>query len=183
MRVRDWQDIVAEVVEEDADPDDWRAVGGDRSTGVGEDMFLGHPAAGVFQLKTYAKNPFEVQGVGTRVARKVDEDLDPLFPERDADGRFAVQQGAEDEAEAETKAERLEEVMKAHADAPTEPGDLFDDVMDVLESPAFGPMDYDQYDRPEALDELTSTFDDAEEVLDAELDELVEDTGVGRGFQ
>jgi len=183
MRVRDWEDIVEDVVEADADPDDWRAVGGDRADGVGEDMFVGHPSAGLYQLKTYARNPFDVRGVGTQVARKVDDDLDDLFPQRSADGRFAVQQGPADEEEAETKASRLEEVLQAHADAPTDPGDLFDDVMDVLDSPAFGPMEYDQYGRPDSLEELAATFQDAESVLDSELDELVDDDGVGRGFQ
>ena len=83
MRVRDWQDILEDVVESDADPAGWRAVGGDRASGIGEDLFVGHPDAGVFQLKTYAKNPFEVQGVGARVARRIDEDIDPLFPGKD----------------------------------------------------------------------------------------------------
>lgn len=183
MRVRDWQDIVAAVVEQDVDPQGWRAVGGDRARGVGEDLFIGHPSAGVFQLKTYAKNPFEVHGVGTQVARKVDGDLAPLFPERDAHGRFAVSQGPADEEDAESKAKQLAEVVKAHADAPTEPGDLFDDVMDVLESPAFGPMEFDQYDRPTPLDDLTATFEDAEAVLETEFEDLVDEDGVGRGFQ
>lgn len=183
MRVRDWQDIVNDVVEEDADPDDWRAVAGDRASGVGEDMYLGHPAVGVFQLKTFAKNPFEVKGVGTRVARRVDEDLDPLFPGEDARARFGVQQPPEDEDDAERKANHLQEVLQAHAETPTSPDDLFEDVMEVLDSPAFGPMEYEQTDRPESLDELATTFADAEEVLDAELDELVDEDGVGRGFQ
>jgi hypothetical protein len=183
MRVRDWEDILADVVEEDADPDDWRAVAGDRDGGLGEDLYLGHPSAGLYQLKTYARNPFQVRGVGTRVARRVDEDLAPLFPEPDADGRFAVQRPPEDEDDAERKADHLEEVLKTHAEAPTSPGDLFDDVMDVLDSPAFGPMEYEMSDRPEPMDELAATFEDAEDVLDAELDELVDDDDVGRGFQ
>lgn len=45
MRVRDWQDIVSDVVDSDADPDDWRAVAGDRASGLGEDLYLGHPGA------------------------------------------------------------------------------------------------------------------------------------------
>ena len=40
MRVRDWQDILEDVVESDADPGGWRAVAGDRRGGPGEDMFL-----------------------------------------------------------------------------------------------------------------------------------------------
>jgi hypothetical protein len=182
MRVRDWQDIVRDVVEEAADPEGWRAVAGDREGGLGEDLYLGHPDSGVYQLKTYARNPFDVQGVGTRVARRVDEDIDPYLPTEDA-GRFAVQSPPEDESDAEEKARKLEEVVQAHADAPTSPGDLFDDMMDVLESPAFGPMEFKFDDRPDTLDGLAETFEEAEEVLDAELDDLIEQDEVGRGFQ
>jgi hypothetical protein len=182
MRVRDWQEVMTDVVESDVDPEGWRAVAGDRSSGVGEDLFMGHPAMGVFQLKTYARNPFEVQGVGTQVARKVDGDLESLFPAEDHDGRFSVQNPPEDEQEADQKANELEGVLEAHAEAPTTPAALFDDVMDVLDSPAFGPMEYDQYDRPDPLEELSETFADAEAVLDAELDDLVEENDVGRGF-
>ncbi|MFB6137340.1 MAG: hypothetical protein ABEJ42_03220 [Halobacteriaceae archaeon] len=182
MRPRDWQDILRDVVESDGDPDDWRAVAGDRRSGPGEDLFLGHPAAGVFHIKTYAKNPFEVRGVGTQVARKIDDDLADLFPERDAQGRFAVQSPPEDESQAERAAERVEEVVQTHADAPTTPDALFEDVMEAMESPAFGPMDYEFDERPETLADLSETFADAEELLDAELDDLVDEDEVGKSF-
>lgn len=181
MKVRDWQDIVQDVVDSGANPSDWRAVAGDRDGGLGEDFYLGHRDAGVYLLKTYAKNPFEVRGVGTRVARRVDEDLEPLFPTGDR-GRFAVQQGSADRDEAEQKARDLETVLETHADAPTDPESLFDDVMETLESPAYGPMDYDQYGRPEELDGLSNTFEDAESVLEAEFDDLIDEDEVGRGF-
>ena len=181
MRVRDWQDILEDVVESDADASGWRAVAGDRSGGVGEDMFLGHPSVGVFQLKTFAKNPYEVRGVGSQVARRIDDELDPLFPEADNAGRFGVNQGIEDTDEAKERAKQLEAVIETHADAPTTGDALFEDVMDALDSPAFGPMEYDMYDRPEELEDLSETFEDAEELLSSELDDLI-DEGVGRGF-
>ena len=181
MRVRDWQDILEDVVESDADAGGWRAVAGDRRGGVGEDMFVGHPSVGVFQLKTFAKNPYEVRGVGSRVARRIDDELDPLFPERDDGGRFGVNRGIEDTDEAKERAKRLEAVLETHADAPTTGDALFEDVMDALDSPAFGPMEYDMYDRPEGLDDLSETFEEAEALLSSELDDLV-DEDVGRGF-
>ena len=180
MRVRDWQDILEEVVESDAEPSGWRAVGGDRANGIGEDLYIGHPSAGVFQLKTYAKNPFEVNGVGAQVARKIDDELDPLFPEKDA-GRFGVQRPIEED-DADDTVNELSEVLQAHADAPTTPDALFDDVMETLDSPAFGPADIEFDDRPDELDGLSTTFEEAEELLDSELDDLVEDT-VSRGFE
>jgi len=182
MRVRDWQDIVEDVVDSDVDPDGWRAVAGDRASGVGEDLYVGHPSGGVYQLKTYAKNPFEVKGVGARLARSLDDEIGSYLPEQSEASRFAVQRAPEDEDDAEEKARHLEEVIKAHADAPTTPGDLFDDAMEALDSPAFGPMEYDQYDRPDQLEGLSTTFEEAEELLEAEFEDVVESDEVGKGF-
>lgn len=184
MRVRDWQDILSDVTDGGHDPDDWRAVAGQRRGGVGEDLYLGHPAVGVYQLKTYARNPRELRGVGTQIARRVDEDLEPLFPRRDDDaGRFAVQRPPEDESEAKSMATRLEETLNVHSEAPTTSEDFFTDVMEAVDSPAFGPIEYELSDRPDRLDELSDTFEDADELLSSELDELIEADGVDRGFQ
>ncbi|WP_324758081.1 hypothetical protein [Haloarcula montana] len=180
MRVRDWQDILDDVMESNADPGSWRAVGGDRANGIGEDIYFGHPKAGVYQMKTYAKNPFEVQGVGSQVARRVDDDIDPLFPE-DGSGLFGVQQGVEDADEAEAKAQKLETVLETHADAPTTPKAMLEDIMDAVDSPAYGPMEFDQHDRPERMDDLTETFEEAEELLDKEFEDVIEED-VERGF-
>ncbi|RJT03394.1 hypothetical protein [Halococcus sp. IIIV-5B] len=182
MNVHDWQDILSDVTESGADAGGWRAVAGNRASGIGEDMYLGHPSAGVYQLKTYAKNPFEVRGVGTRVARRIDDDLDSLFPKKDA-GRFGVQSPMTDENEATEAARDLESVLEAHSDAPTTPGDLFEDVMGALDSPAYGPMEHDSYGRPDGLDDLSGEFEEAERLLNTELDELVDADETNRGFQ
>lgn len=182
MRIREWQDILEDVTERDVEPDDWRAVAGDRAGGVGEDLYLAHPRVGVFFLKTYAKNPFEVRGVGTQVARSLDDEIGSFLPEDETGGRFAVQSPPEDEEQAESVSQRLETVLQTHSEAPTRPQDLFDDVMEAIESPAFGPMAYDQYDRPDELEDLSEQFEEADELLDAELEDLIETDEVDRGF-
>jgi len=182
MRVRDWDDILQEVTESDADPDGWRAVGGDRASAIGEDLYIAHPGVGAFQLKTYAKNPYEVDGVGARIARRVDDEIESLFPTAESSsGLFGVQEPVEDEVVAEERAKELGTVVETHADAPTTPQALFEDVMDALDSPAYGPMEFDHYDRPDSMDELTDTFEEAEELLDAEFEDVV-DESVERGF-
>jgi hypothetical protein len=52
MRVRDWDDILADVASDSTDPDGWRAVAGSRREGLGEDLYFGHPSVGVYHLKT-----------------------------------------------------------------------------------------------------------------------------------
>lgn len=183
MRVRDWQDIVSDVVESDAEPDDWRAIAGDRSRGIGEDMYLAHPSVGVFLLKTYTKNPHQIRGVGTQVARKIDDEIGTYLPDRNASGQFGVQTPPVDEDDAEEKARRVEQTVKTHADAPTTPEDLFTDVMEALDSPAYGPLEYENRSRPDELVDMATTFEEADEVLDAELEDLIREDEVGRSFQ
>jgi hypothetical protein len=183
MRVRDWQDVLDDVTEGTADPDGWRAVAGQRRNGVGEDLYLGHPGVGVYHLKTYAKNPYDVRGVGAKVARKVDDGIDPHLPTADRPSRFAVGSPPDDEDEAESTARRLAETIRVHAEAPTTPEDFFTDVMEAIDSPAYGPMAFDLADRSDDLDALSETFDEAESLLSAELDDLIERDEVDRGFQ
>jgi hypothetical protein len=182
MRVRDWDDILADVASDSTDPDGWRAVAGSRREGLGEDLYFGHPNVGVYHLKTYAKNPRDLRGVGARVARKVDDELDPLLPNEESAGRFAVRSPPEDEDAAKDVATRLRETLKVHAEAPTSPDHLFEDVMEAIDSPAFGPMDYRFDGRPDELDELSDTFDEAEELLSSELEDLIDEDDVDRGF-
>lgn len=182
MRIRDWDDILTDVTEGGHSAADWRAVAGDRARGLGEDLLLGHPAAGVFMLKTYAKNPREVRGVGAQVARKVDGDIEPLLPADDAAGRFAVRRGLEDESDAKAMAQRVAATVESHRDVPEGPAEFFHDLMDAVDSPAFGPMEYEFDDRPDSLDDAATTFEEASELLDAELDELIDEDEVGRGF-
>lgn len=181
MRVRDWQDIVNDVVESDVEPADWRALAGQRSGGLGEDLVLAHPRRGVFMLKTYAKNPFERKGVGARIARSIDDEIESNLP-KEEDAMFAVRSGVDDEDELESRARRVEETVKTHADAPTEPSALFEDMMRAMDSPAFGPLAYDPNDRPEPLDSLTSSFEEAEDVLSSELEDLLDRDQITRGF-
>ena len=183
MRIREWRDIVEDVVEKDVDPEGWRALGGTRASGVGEDLYLGHPRGGVFLLKTYAKNPYEVRGVGAQVARKLDDEIGSFLPSKDKEGRFAVQRPPGNEGQAKRQARHVEEVVKAHKDAPTTSNDFFDDLMDAVDSPAFGPIDYDFADRPDSVEDVSERFEEAEELLNAELDDLVDEDEVGRGFQ
>ncbi|MFP4627710.1 MAG: hypothetical protein ACLFMX_01845 [Halobacteriales archaeon] len=181
MRVRDWDDVLADIAERPATTDDWRAVVGTRRRGLGEDVYLAHPRLGVYALKTFAKNPFEVRGVGTRVARSVDEELAEHFPDRDHPARFAINRAPSTPAEATDRARSVEAVIEAHHSAPTDPTDLFVDLMEAIESPAHGPLALGPNRRSTALDGLSGTFEEADAVLDEELDRRIDRSGVGRG--
>jgi hypothetical protein len=182
MQIRDWDDILQDVVESDADPAGWRAIGGDRKGGIGEDLYLAHQEVGAYQIKTYAKNPFQVEGVGARVARSIGSDIAPLFPDKKHNGIFGVQALPQDGERAKEQATELEAVLEAHADAPTTPQALIEDMLEALDSPAYGPMEFDRHGRPAPMSELTNTFEEAESLLTREFEDIVDET-VSRGIQ
>jgi hypothetical protein len=184
MRVRSWDEILAEIADVRAEPDRWRAAAGPRASGLGEDLFIGHPRVGVYQLKTYAKSPMELRGVGQQVARRIDDGIDPLLPHReraDHEGRFGVRTAPADADQASAMAKQVEETLRTHSIAPTGAEDLFEDMMQALESPAYGPMRYRPRERSAELDALSGEFPDADALLSRELDDLIDADGVNHG--
>lgn len=55
--------------------------------------------------------------------------------------------------------------------------------MGALDSPAYGPIEHDNYGRPDGLDDLSEEFEEAERLLNTELDDLVEADETNRGFR
>ena len=57
-------------------PKDWKAVFGNDKKRLSKDYYIFNPDVGIYLLKEYEKNPFVVKGIGGKIARHVDEDID-----------------------------------------------------------------------------------------------------------
>ncbi|MBN2066587.1 MAG: hypothetical protein JW771_07270 [Candidatus Thermoplasmatota archaeon] len=57
-------------------PTGWKALFGKDRECFSHDSYILHPEVGIYLLKEYQKNPFDVHGVGGKIARSVDEDID-----------------------------------------------------------------------------------------------------------
>ena len=57
-------------------PKDWKAVFGKDNNRLSKDYYIFNPNIGIYLLKEYEKNPFEVKGIGGKIARYVDEDIE-----------------------------------------------------------------------------------------------------------
>jgi hypothetical protein len=57
-------------------PKNWKAVFGKDNKNLSNDYYIFNPKIGIFLLKEYQKNPFEIKGIGGKIARHVDEDLE-----------------------------------------------------------------------------------------------------------
>ncbi|MHA1874000.1 MAG: hypothetical protein ACTSVB_07790 [Candidatus Heimdallarchaeaceae archaeon] len=72
-------------------PKNWRAIFGRDNRLLSNDYYVFNPEIGVYFLKEYHKNPFYVKGVGSKIARRVDEDIEAEISKHDGD--FGIVQG------------------------------------------------------------------------------------------
>jgi len=72
-------------------PTGWKAVFGRDQRLLSFDYYIFHPKVGLYLLKEYCKNPYTLEGVGGRIARRVDEDI--LVELSSYSGYFGVIQG------------------------------------------------------------------------------------------
>ena len=72
-------------------PKDWKAIFGKDNKSLSRDYYIFNPNIGIYLLKEYDKNPFEIKGVGGKIARRVDEDIEAEVSKYASD--FGIIQG------------------------------------------------------------------------------------------
>ncbi|MFW6121492.1 MAG: hypothetical protein ACOC80_11415 [Petrotogales bacterium] len=72
-------------------PKGWKAAFGKDNKLFSNDCYIFNPNIGIYVLKEYQKNPFHVAGIGTKIARHIDEDIEEKINRNS--GSFGVIQG------------------------------------------------------------------------------------------
>jgi len=72
-------------------PKGWKAVIGKDRERLSRDYYIFNPNVGIYLLKEYNKNPFEVKGIGGKIARDVDDEIESEISKNSGD--FGIIQG------------------------------------------------------------------------------------------
>lgn len=92
MKIKNRNEILKDVIKEGKkNPKNWRAVFGKDEKRFSRDYYLFNPDSGIFLLKEYEKNPFETKGIGGKIARYVDQDIETKISKYSGD--FGIIQG------------------------------------------------------------------------------------------
>ena len=76
MKIKLRNEILNDVIKDGKKhPKEWKAVFGEDKTSLSKDCYIFNPSIGVYLLKEYEKNPYEIKGLGGLVARRLDEDV------------------------------------------------------------------------------------------------------------
>ena len=92
MKIKSRNEILKDVIKEGKKhPKDWKAIFGKDEKRFSRDYYIFNPNIGIYLLKEYQKNPYEIKGIGGKIARKVDEDIETKISKYSGD--FGIIQG------------------------------------------------------------------------------------------
>ena len=72
-------------------PKNWKAVFGRDDKRLSRDYYIFNPKIGIYLLKEYEKNPYEIKGIGGKIARRIDEEIEADISKKAGD--FGILQG------------------------------------------------------------------------------------------
>ena len=92
MKIKPRNDILRDIIRDAKKyPKGWNATFGYDTNLFSHDCYIFHPNIGMYLLKEYNKNPFEVKGMGSKLARRIDEDIEEQITRKSGD--FGIIQG------------------------------------------------------------------------------------------
>lgn len=92
MQIKSREETLNDVLKESKKhPKGWIATFGKDNKHLSNDYYLFNPKVGIYLLKEYQKNPYMVKGVGSKIARRIDEDIEDKIHKKTGD--FGIIQG------------------------------------------------------------------------------------------
>ena len=77
MKIKSRREVLNDVIRDaKKNPKGWKAVFGKDKERLSRDYYIFNPNIGIYLLKEYQKNPFDIRGTGGKIARNVDEDIE-----------------------------------------------------------------------------------------------------------
>jgi hypothetical protein len=92
VKIKPRNDILRDIIRDAKEyPKGWNATFGNDTNLFSHDCYIFHSRIGIYLLKEYNKNPFEVKGIGSKLARHIDEDIEEQITKKSGD--FGIIQG------------------------------------------------------------------------------------------
>jgi hypothetical protein len=82
------QDIIRDAKKK---PKGWKAAFGKDDLHASHDYYIFNPDVGIYLLKEYQKNPYQIKGIGSKIARRIDDDIQEKITKNSKD--FGIIQG------------------------------------------------------------------------------------------
>ena len=146
---------------------DWGAIFGVDKKLISQDYYIFHPKMGVYLLKEYQKNPFDLKGVGCKIARRVDEELEENVSRHT--GSFGIIQGD------------LKKILK-NLEMGMEPVKIFDAALKGDDLGIKMPIRGKAASSKKIYEHVHREFSDKQKKVESEFRKLAEEEGLYKSY-
>lgn len=144
-------------------PKGWRAAFGKDNNLFSNDYYILHPNIGIYLLKEYQKNPYNVKGLGTKIARHIDDDIQEKISKKSGD--FGIIQG------------NIKKIVK-NIDRGIDPQKIFEEGLKGRDLGIRMPVKGKASTSKDAFDYLHENFSSKQKRLNSKFEKMVSDDGI-----
>ena len=148
-------------------PKGWKAIFGKDRERLSKDYYIFNPKIGIYLLKEYQKNPFEVKGIGGKIARYVDEDINNEISKYATD--FGIIQG--DIKKISKNIQKGVPIQK-----------IFNAVIEGKDMGISIPMKGQATTSKESFSNIRNTFSTEQKSIDSKFEKIATDDGIYNSY-
>jgi len=150
-------------------PKGWKAVFGKDKERLSRDYYVFNPDIGIYLLKEYNKNPYEVKGVGSKIARHVDDEIESEISKHAGD--FGIIEG------------NFQKVLK-NLEKGIHPQKIFDAAIKGKKNYGISmPIKGKASNSKETFSNLHNTLSTRRKKIDSKLEKMASDDGLYESYR
>jgi hypothetical protein len=164
VQIKSRNEILTEFIKESKKhPKGWMATFGKDHNLLSNDCYIFNPNIGVYLIKEYHKNPYQVKGIGSKIARNIDEDIEKTI--RKDSGDFGVVQGD------------IRKIIR-NIDKGIHPQQIFEEGLKGNDLGIKVPIKGKASTSQETFNYLNTSFSTKQKKLDSKFEKIMNDDGV-----
>lgn len=169
MKIKNRNEVLNDVIHEGKKhPKGWSAVTGKDNIRLSRDYYIFHPKVGMFLLKEYNRNPFQINGIGGKIARRIDQDLDSEIKKNNSD--FGIVQG------------NFQKILK-NLEKGIKPKSILDSALDGKKDLGIKmPVRGKATSLKKVFDNLNTNKNENRKKIDSKFEKIAYDDGLYKGF-
>lgn len=169
MKIKSRNEILTDVIRDAKKyPKNWKAIFGKDNERLSKDYYLCNPDIGIYLLKEYQKNPFEIKGVGGKIARHIDEEINNEITKSAND--FGIIQGD------------IRRILK-NIDKGIHPQKIFEAALEGKNLGLSMPVRGHASSSKDSFQNIRDTLSNKQKKLDSKFEKIAADEGLYRSYE
>lgn len=169
MKIKNRNEVLNDVIRDGKKhPKGWKAILGEDRSRFSRDYYILNRETGIYFLKEYEKNPFEIKGIGGKIARRVDDEIEAEISKKSGD--FGIIQGD------------FQKILK-NLEKGINPDKIFNEAIKGkkdygLKIPVRGKASSSK----EAFDNIRNNLSDKHKKIDSKVEKMASDDGLYKSY-